>query len=171
MRVAPTRMTAVAGRFMLYTIPSFAAARGAVPVQEDDAMWADFKKFALKGNVVDLAIAVIIGAAFGKIVESVVGDIIMPLIGTIGGLDFSNYYIPLSKSVTATTLVEAKKQGPVLAWGNFVTFVINFLLIAWVLFLAIKGMNRMRLHEEAKPAPPPRQEVLLEEIRDILAKK
>jgi large conductance mechanosensitive channel len=134
-------------------------------------MWEDFKKFALKGNVVDLAIAVIIGAAFGKIVESVVGDIIMPLIGTIGGLDFSNYYIPLSKAVTATTLAEAKKQGPVLAWGNFVTFVINFLLIAWVLFLAIKGMNRMRLHEEAKPAPPPRQEVLLEEIRDLLAKK
>ena len=93
------------------------------------------------------------------------------VIGTIGGLDFSNYYIPLSKSVTATTLVEAKKQGPVLAWGNFVTFVINFILIAWVLFLAIKGMNRMRLHEEAKPAPPPRQEVLLEEIRDLLAKK
>jgi len=134
-------------------------------------MWEDFKKFALKGNVVDLAIAVIIGAAFGKIVESAVGDIIMPLIGTIGGLDFSNYYIPLSKAVTATTLAEAKKQGPVLAWGNFVTFVINFLLIAWVLFMAIKGMNRMRLHEEAKPAPPPRQEVLLEEIRDLLAKK
>jgi large conductance mechanosensitive channel len=134
-------------------------------------MWEDFKKFALKGNVVDLAIAVIIGAAFGKVIESVVGDIIMPMIGTIGGLDFSNYYIPLSKSVTATTLAEAKKQGPVLAWGNFVTFVINFLIIAWVLFLAIKAMNRMRLHEEAKPAPPPRQEVLLEEIRDLLAKK
>jgi large conductance mechanosensitive channel len=134
-------------------------------------MWEDFKKFALKGNVVDLAIAVIIGAAFGKVIESVVGDIIMPLIGTLGGLDFSNYYIPLSKSVTATTLAEAKKQGPVLAWGNFVTFVINFLIIAWVLFLAIKGMNRLRLHEEAKPAPPPRQEVLLEEIRDLLAKK
>ena len=134
-------------------------------------MWEDFKKFALKGNVVDLAIAVIIGAAFGQIVQSAVGDVIMPLIGTVGGLDFSNYFIPLSKSVTATTLVEAKKQGPVLAWGNFVTFVINFVLIAWVLFLAIKGMNRLRLHEEAKPTPPPRQEVLLEEIRDILAKK
>jgi large conductance mechanosensitive channel len=134
-------------------------------------MWEDFKKFALKGNVVDLAIAVIIGAAFGKIVESAVGDMIMPVIGTVGGLDFSNYYIPLSKSVTATTLAEAKKQGPVLAWGNFVTFVINFLIIAWVLFLAIKGMNRLRIHEDAKPAPPPRQEVLLEEIRDLLAKK
>ena len=134
-------------------------------------MWEDFKKFALKGNVVDLAIAVIIGAAFGRIIESAVGDMIMPLIGTIGGLDFSNYFISLSKSVTATTLVEAKKQGPVLAWGNFVTFVINFVIIAWVLFLAIKGMNRLRIHEEAKPAPPPRQEVLLEEIRDLLAEK
>ena len=134
-------------------------------------MFEEFKKFALKGSVVDLAVGVIIGAAFGQIVQSAVGDIIMPLIGTVGGLDFSNYFIPLSKSVTATTLVEAKKQGPVLAWGNFVTFVINFVLIAWVLFLAIKAMNRLRLHEEAKPAPPPRQEVLLEEIRDLLAKK
>lgn len=134
-------------------------------------MWEEFKKFALKGNVVDLAIAVIIGAAFGRIIESAVSDMIMPVIGTIGGLDFSNYFIPLSKSVTATTLAEARKQGPVLAWGNFVTFVINFVIIAWVLFLAVKGMNRMRIHEEAKPAPPPRQEVLLEEIRDLLAKK
>jgi len=135
-------------------------------------MWEDFKKFALKGNVVDLAIAVIIGAAFGKIIESAVADIIMPLIGTIGGLDFSNYYIPLAAKVDPhTTLVEAKKQGPVLAWGNFVTFVINFIIIAWVLFLAIKSMNRLRIHEEAKPAPPPRQEVLLEEIRDLLAAK
>ena len=134
-------------------------------------MWEEFKKFALKGNVVDLAIAVIIGAAFGKIVESAVTDIIMPLIGTIGGLDFSNYFIPLSKSVTATTLADARKQGPVLAWGNFVTFVINFIIIAWVLFLAVKGMIRLRVHEDAKPAPPSRQEVLLEEIRDLLAKK
>jgi large conductance mechanosensitive channel len=134
-------------------------------------MWEEFKKFALKGNVVDLAIAVIIGAAFGKIVESAVNDMIMPLIGTIGGLDFSNYFIPLSKSVTATTLADARKQGPVLAWGNFVTFVINFIIIAWVLFLAVKGMIRLRVHEEAKPGPPPRQEVLLAEIRDLLAKK
>ena len=134
-------------------------------------MLEEFKKFALKGNVVDLAIAVIIGAAFGRIVESAVADMIMPVIGTIGGLDFSNYFIPLSKSVTATTLVEAKKQGPALAWGNFLTFVINFVIIAWVLFLAVKGMNRLRIHEEAKPAPPPRQEVLLTEIRDLLAKK
>jgi large conductance mechanosensitive channel len=167
-------MTAVAGRFMVYTSPSFAAARGAVrggAEAQEDAMWEEFKKFALKGNVVDLAIAVIIGAAFGKIIESVVGDMIMPLIGAIGGLDFSNYFIPLSKSVTATTLADAKKQGPALAWGNFITIVINFLIIAWVLFIAVKGMSRLKMREEAKPAPPPRQEVLLQEIRDLLAKK
>ena len=134
-------------------------------------MLEEFKRFALKGNVVDLAIGVIIGAAFGKIVESVVGDMIMPLIGAIGGLDFSNYFIPLSKSVTAAALADARKQGPVLAWGNFVTIVINFVIIAWVLFLAVKGINRLRVHEEAKSAPPPRQEVLLAEIRDLLAKK
>src|SRR5215468_4168517 len=134
-------------------------------------MLEEFKKFALKGSVVDLAVGVIIGAAFGAIVTSIVGDIIMPAIGAIGGLDFSNYFLPLSKSVTAPALADAKKQGAVLAWGNFITVCINFLLIAWVIFLAVKGMNRLRLHEEAKPAPPPRQEVLLEEIRDLLAKK
>jgi large conductance mechanosensitive channel len=134
-------------------------------------MLQEFKAFALKGSVVDLAVGVIIGAAFGAIVTSIVGDIIMPVIGSIGGFDFSNYFLPLSKSVTATSLADAKKQGAVLAWGNFITVCINFLLIAWVIFLAVKGMNRLRLHEEAKPAPPPRQEVLLEEIRDLLAKK
>jgi len=134
-------------------------------------MLQEFKAFALKGSVVDLAVGVIIGAAFGAIVTSLVGDIIMPVIGSIGGFDFSNYFLPLSKSVTATSLADAKKQGAVLAWGNFITVCINFLIIAWVIFLAVKGMNRMRTHEEAKPAPPPRQEVLLEEIRDILAKK
>jgi large conductance mechanosensitive channel len=134
-------------------------------------MLEEFKRFALKGNVIDLAIGVIIGAAFGKIVESVVGDMIMPLIGAIGGLDFSNYFIPLSKSVTATALADARKQGPVLAWGNFVTIAINFLIIAWVLFIAIKGMNRLQLREEAKPAGPPPQEVLLREIRDLLARE
>jgi len=134
-------------------------------------MLQEFKAFALKGSVVDLAVGVIIGAAFGAIVNSIVGDIIMPAIGAIGGLDFSNYFLPLSKSVTATTLADAKKQGAVLAWGNFITVCINFLLIAWVIFLAVKGMNRLRIHEDAKPAPPPRQEVLLEEIRDLLAKK
>jgi large conductance mechanosensitive channel len=135
-------------------------------------MFEEFKKFALKGNVVDLAIGVIIGVAFGKIVDSLVGDMIMPVIGAVtGGLDFSNYYVPLAKSVTATSLAEAKKQGAVLAWGNFITIVINFLIIAWVLFLAVKGINRLSTKEEAKPAAPPRTEVLLQEIRDILAKK
>jgi large conductance mechanosensitive channel len=134
-------------------------------------MLEEFKSFALKGNVVDLAIGVIIGAAFGKIVESVVGDMIMPVIGAVGGFDFSNYFIPLSKSVTATALADARKQGAVLAWGSFVTIAINFLIIAWVLFIAVKGMNRLRTREEAKPAAPPPQEVLLTEIRDILAKK
>src|SRR5579863_2264454 len=98
-------------------------------------MLAEFKKFALRGNVVDLAVAVIIGAAFGAIVNSMVADIIMPVVGAItGGLDFSNYFLPLSAKVTATTLVEAKKQGAVLAWGNFLTLVINFMIVAFVLF-------------------------------------
>ena len=135
-------------------------------------MFEEFKKFALKGSVVDLAVGVIIGAAFGKIIDSLVGDMIMPVVGAVvGGFDFSNYFVPLKKSVTATALADAKKQGAVLARGNFVTICINFLIIAWILFLAVKGMNRLRIHEEAKPAPPPRQEVLLEEIRDLLAKK
>jgi large conductance mechanosensitive channel len=134
-------------------------------------MLEEFKKFALKGSVVDLAVGVIIGAAFGKIVDSVVNDMIMPVIGAIGGFDFSNYFIALSKAVTATSLADARKQGAVLAWGNFVTVVINFVIIAWVMFLAVKGMNHLRLREEAKPAPPPRQEQLLAEIRDLLAKK
>ena len=134
-------------------------------------MLQEFKAFALKGSVVDLAVGVIIGAAFGAIVTSLVGDIIMPVIGSIGGFDFSNYFLPLSKSVTAPALADAKKQGAVLAWGNFITVCVNFILIAWVIFLAVKGMNRLRLHEQAKPTPPSRQEVLLEEIRDLLAKK
>ena len=138
-------------------------------------MLEEFKKFALRGNVVDLAIGVVIGAAFGAIVNSLVGDVIMPLIGAAtGGLDFSNYFVPLSKSVTATSLAEAKKQGAVLAWGNFLTIVINFLIIAWVLFMVVRGINRLTAKEAEKPAKPaeaPRQEVLLQEIRDILANK
>src|SRR5271169_7031233 len=99
-------------------------------------MLKEFRDFAMKGNVVDLAVGVIIGAAFGAIVASLVADVIMPLIGAItGGLDFSNYFIGLSKAVTASNLADAKKQGPVLGWGNFVTVAINFLIIAWVLFL------------------------------------
>ena len=132
-------------------------------------MLDDFKKFALRGNVVDLAIGVIIGAAFGAIVNSLVGDIIMPLVGAVtGGVDFSNYFLPLSAKVTATTLVEAKKQGAVLAWGSFITLVINFIIIAWVLFLIIRGMGKLIRKEEAKPAPPSKSEELLTEIRDLL---
>ena len=132
-------------------------------------MLDDFKKFALRGNVVDLAIGVIIGAAFGAIVNSLVGDVIMPLVGAVtGGVDFSNYFLPLSAKVTATTLVEAKKQGAVLAWGNFITLVINFIIIAWVLFLIIRGMGKLIRKEEAKPAPPSKSEELLTEIRDLL---
>ena len=138
-------------------------------------MLEEFKKFAMRGNVVDLAVGVIIGAAFGKIVESIVGDIFMPLIGAVtGGLDFSNYFYPLAKSVTSPALADAKKQGAVLAWGNFFTVVINFLIIAWVLFLVVRGINRLMTKEAeqpAKPAEAPRQEVLLQEIRDILAKR
>jgi large conductance mechanosensitive channel len=128
-----------------------------------------FKKFAMRGNVVDLAVGVIIGVAFSAIVNSLVGDIIMPVIGAVtGGLDFSNYFIKLSSSVTADSLVEAKKQGAVLAYGAFITAVINFLIIAWVLFLVIQLMNRFMQKEAAKPAPPTKQEELLAEIRDLL---
>jgi large conductance mechanosensitive channel len=133
-------------------------------------MLEEFKKFAMRGNVVDLAVAVIIGAAFGAIVNSLVADIIMPLIGAItGGLDFSNYYIPLSSKVTAGALADAKKQGAVLAWGSFLTLVINFVIIAFALFLAVKGMNSLK-KAEPPPAPPPpsKEEQLLTEIRDLL---
>ena len=137
-------------------------------------MLEEFKKFAMRGNVVDLAVGVIIGAAFGQIVTSLVGDIFMPIIGAVtGGLDFSNYFVPLAKSVTAPALADAKKQGAVLAWGNFVTVTINFLIIAWVLFMVVRGINRLMTKEAEKPKPaePSRQEVLLQEIRDILAKR
>src|SRR5580658_7757542 len=105
-------------------------------------MLEEFKKFAMRGNVVDLAVGVIIGAAFGGIVNSLVNDIIMPLISAVsGGLDFSNYFIPLSSKVTAHSLVEAKKEGAVFAWGNFLTVTINFIIIAFALFAAVKGIN------------------------------
>ena len=132
-------------------------------------MLEEFKKFAMRGNVVDLAIGVIIGAAFGAIVTSLVGDLLLPVIGAVtGGLDFTNYFIPLSSKVTANSLVEAKKQGAVLAWGNFLTIVINFIIIAWVLFMVVKLMNRLLRAEQAKPAGPTKQEELLMEIRDVL---
>ncbi len=133
-------------------------------------MLEEFKKFAMRGNVVDLAVGVIIGAAFGAIVNSLVNDIVMPIVGSItGGLDFSNHFIPLSSKVTATSLVEAKKEGAVLAWGNFLTIALNFLIIAWVLFLAIKGINRLKSAEPPPaPAAPSKEVQLLTEIRDAL---
>src|SRR6187551_3099341 len=138
------------------------------------AMLDEFKKFALRGNVVDLAVGVIIGAAFGAIVTSLVGDVIMPIIGAAtGGLDFSNYFAPLSKAVTATNLADAKKQGAVLAYGSFLTLTINFIIVAFVLFLVIRAMNTLKRKEEAAPAAPakPSAEVeLLTEIRDLLKK-
>ncbi len=140
-------------------------------------MLEEFKKFALRGNVVDLAIGVIIGAAFGRIVDSIVTDLFMPVVGAVtGGLDFSNYFVGLSREVTATSLAEAKKQGAVLAWGNFITITINFVIIAWILFFVVKGMNRLRRREDdkidASKAPElPADVKLLAEIRDLLAKQ
>ena len=134
-------------------------------------MLQEFKKFALRGNVVDLAIGVIIGAAFGAIVTSLVGDIIMPIIGAVtGGLDFSNYFLPLSSKVTAASLVEAKKQGAVLAYGSFLTVTLNFIIIAFVLFLAIRAIGRLMAKEAEKTPPLTKQEELLTEIRDLLKK-
>ena len=132
-------------------------------------MFEEFKKFAMRGNVVDLAVGVIIGAAFGAIVNSLVSDIVMPLIGSItGGLDFSNYFVPLSSKVTVSALADARKQGAVLAWGNFLTLLINFLIIAWVLFLCIKGINRLKAPEKTSPVTPSKEVELLTEIRDLL---
>ena len=133
-------------------------------------MLEEFKKFAMRGNVVDLAVAVVIGAAFGAIVNSLVADIIMPIIGSItGGLDFSNYFVPLSSKVTSGVLVDAKKQGAVLAYGNFLTLVINFIIIAFALFLAVKGVNSLKKSESPAALPgPSKEEQLLTEIRDLL---
>jgi large conductance mechanosensitive channel len=136
-------------------------------------MLKEFRDFAMRGNVVDLAVGVIIGAAFGSIVTSLVADIIMPVLGAItGGLDFSNYFTGLSKAVTATNLADARKQGAVLAWGNFLTLTLNFIIVAFVLFLVIRGLNRLKRKDEAAPPPPKptRQEELLTEIRDLLKK-
>jgi large conductance mechanosensitive channel len=136
-------------------------------------MLKEFREFALKGNVVDLAVGLVIGAAFGAIVNSLVADIIMPIIGAIGSYDFSNYFIPLAKNVTATNLADAKKQGAVLAYGNFVTLAVNFLIIAVVLFFVVRAMNQLKRHEQAKPAEPPKpsaEVALLTEIRDLLKK-
>jgi len=139
-------------------------------------MLKEFRDFAMKGNVVDLAVGVIIGAAFGKIVESLVGDLFMPVLGAItGGLDFTNYFLPLSSKISAHDLVEAKRQGAVLAWGNFFTIALNFLIIASALFMVVKGMNYLKKMDEEKavasPPPPSKQEVLLTEIRDLLKQR
>jgi len=137
-------------------------------------MLKEFRDFAMKGNVVDLAVAVIIGAAFSAIVNSLVGDIIMPLIGAItGGLDFSNYFIPLSHKVDASNLADAKKQGAVLAYGSFLTLTLNFLIVAFALFMVIRLMNKLMRKEAAAPPAPPKpseEVVLLTEIRDLLKK-
>lgn len=137
------------------------------------SMIQEFKEFAMKGNVVDLAVGVIIGAAFGKIVESLVSDIFMPIVGAVvGGLDFSNYFVGLSSAVTANSLADARKEGAVLAYGNFLTITINFLIVAFILFLVIRGVNRLKRREEAKPASAPEKPEdvrLLSEIRDLLA--
>lgn len=129
---------------------------------------SEFKEFAVKGNVMDLAVGVIIGAAFGKIVDSLVGDIIMPIVGKIfGGLDFSNYFIPLSGQ-TATVLADAKKAGAVLAYGNFITVAINFIILAFIIFIMIRQMNRLKRTAPAAPTAPAEEVVLLREIRDSL---
>ncbi|HJV95856.1 MAG TPA: large conductance mechanosensitive channel protein MscL [Albitalea sp.] len=132
----------------------------------------EFKQFAMKGNVVDLAVGVIIGGAFGKIVDSIVGDLVMPLVGRIfGGLDFSSYYIALSGQPAGLALAEAKKAGAVFAYGSFITVAINFILLAFIIFLMIKQMNRLKSDAPpAPPAPPPEDVLLLREIRDSLRK-
>ncbi|MGK5063716.1 large conductance mechanosensitive channel protein MscL [Janthinobacterium sp. LB3P112] len=136
------------------------------------AMMTEFKEFAMKGNVVDLAVGVIIGGAFGKIVDSLVQDVIMPPIGRIfGGLDFANYYLPLNGQATTMTLVEAKKAGAVLAYGNFLTILLNFVILAFIIFQMVRLMNKARRSEPVAPAVAPvtpEDIVLLREIRDSL---
>lgn len=136
------------------------------------SMMSEFKEFALKGNVMDLAVGVIIGAAFGKIVDSLVGDIIMPVVSlVVGGLDFSNMYIPLNGQDAALALVEAKKAGAVLAYGNFITIALNFIILAFIIFQMVRIMNKQKKAEPpAAPAATPEDVVLLREIRDALKK-
>jgi large conductance mechanosensitive channel len=134
----------------------------------------EFKEFALKGNVMDLAVGVIIGGAFGKIVDSIVGDLIMPLVSRVfGGLDFSNYYLALSGQAAGLSLVEAKKLGAVLAYGSFITVAINFVILAFIIFMMVKQMNRMRSEDAPEVQAPdvmPEDVLLLREIRDSLRK-
>lgn len=139
-------------------------------------MLNEFKAFIARGNVMDLAVGVIIGGAFGGIVKSLVDDIIMPVVGAVfGGFDFSNYFIGLSSAVNAPTLAAARAQGAVFAYGNFITVLINFLILAWIIFLMVKGVNTLRKQldrkeeKETAAAPPPADVALLMEIRDLLA--
>ncbi len=137
---------------------------------------SEFKEFALKGNVMDLAVGVIIGGAFGKIVDSVVSDLIMPIVSKfVGGLDFSSYYIPLAGQDTGLALAEAKKLGAVFAYGNFITIALNFAILAFIIFLMIKQINRLKREAPpavpAPPAPTPEDVVLLREIRDALTRR
>jgi large conductance mechanosensitive channel len=146
------------------------------PRKKGKKMLQEFKQFALRGNVVDLAIGVVIGAAFGAIVSSMVSDIIMPIIGAItGGLDFSSYYVPLSNKVqSGLAYADAKKQGAVLGYGQFLTAAVNFAIVALVLFFVVRAMNRLQRKSDAKADVPQAPEMpadvkLLSEIRDILA--
>ena len=141
-------------------------------------MLKEFKEFALRGNVMDLAVGVIIGAAFGTIVNSVVNDLIMPLVGIVFKADFSNLYIPLSSKVSEAVmadpnlpLAKARELGPVFAWGNFLTVAINFVILAFIIFLLVKGMNSLKKKEVANPAEAPADVKLLTEIRDLLRAK
>ena len=135
------------------------------------SVMSEFKEFAVKGNVMDLAVGVIIGGAFGKIVDSLVGDVIMPLVSRVfGGLDFSNYFWPLAGQ-TATTLAEAKKAGAVLAYGNFITIALNFVILAFIIFLMVKQMNKLKKTAPPAPAATPEDIVLLRDIRDALRGK
>lgn len=140
-------------------------------------MLKEFKEFALKGNLIDMAVAFVMGAAFSKLSGSFIEDLVMPLVGkVVGGADFSNLFIALSDSVTASSLIEAKKQGAVLAYGNFITVALNFVIVAFVMFLVIKSINKAKALTEkpAAPAPPlepSAEEKLLTEIRDLLTQK
>ncbi len=132
---------------------------------------SEFKEFAMKGNVVDLAVGVIIGGAFGKIVDSIVGDLVLPVVSRVfGGLDFSNYFIPLAGQ-TAGSLADAKKAGAVLAYGNFLTISVNFIILAFIIFVMVKQINRLKSAQPPAPPPPTPEDVtLLREIRDSLKK-
>lgn len=136
------------------------------------SMMQEFRQFAIKGNVVDLAVGVIIGGAFGKIVDSVVADLIMPVVSKIfGGLDFANYYLALSGQAAGLSLVDAKKAGAVFAYGSFITIALNFVILAFIIFMMVKQINRLKKSEPAPaPAPTPEEVILLREIRDSLKK-